>query len=462
MKSGTSAGIAVIGVLAGVMAGLALTGTALDAQEAGKAASPATRNFAIVGARIVTLAGPPIESGTVVVRDGTIAAVGDTVDVPSDAQQIDGKGLHVYPGFFDAVTQLGLTEFSSVGATVDVTETGAYNPQLVAATAVHPSSEHIPVARANGVTHAVAAPGISGGGGGFGGSGTTMGGQASAIHLDGWTVEEMLIRKSVGIVVNWPRLSTASFDVTTFSQRQRPFNEVKEEYDKRVTELGDWIERARRYQLATEKAADSTTRDLKLEALVPVVKGELPLLIVADLKREIRDAIAFCADRKLKLVLLRAREAAQVKDLLVKHQVPVILGPTQALPTSEDAPYDAPLTLPAELHKAGLKVSISTFNSSDSRTLPFEAGNAVAFGLPWEEALKAITVNPAEALGLGDRLGTLTAGKVANLIVTTGDPLEITTRVKHLFINGHPTTLDNRHERSYERWRSRPKASDTK
>ncbi len=418
-------------------------------------AQTAPKTYAIEGARIVTLAGPVIESGTIVIRDGRIAAVGAGIAVPAGATRIDGKGLHVYPGLFDAVTEIGLTEVGQgASGTVDTNETGGFNPQLVAASAVHPSSEIIPVTRANGVTHAVAVPGLSSSP--FGNA-SVIGGQASAISLAGWSVEEMLIQASVGVLVNWPRASTGTFDLTTLSPRQRPYSEVKAEYEKRVTELGDWIERARRYALARQQAAASTDRDLKLEALVPVVEGRRPLLVNATDARQIREAIAFCTERKLKMVLLGGDAALSQKDALVKHAIPVILGPTQALPGSEDDPYDAPYARAALLTAAGIKVSISTFNAADSRTLPYEAGHAVGYGLKWEDALRAITINPAQALGLADRVGTLEVGKLANLIVTTGDPLEITTMVKHLFINGEPTSLDNKHLRSYEHWRSRPK-----
>jgi imidazolonepropionase-like amidohydrolase len=237
---------------------------------------------------------------------------------------------------------------------------------------------------------------------------------------------------------------------------------VKQEYDKRVADLNDWFERASRYRLAMQKAAAATDRDLKLDALVPALAGETPVLINASTARQIRDAVAFAQKWKLRMVLLGADDALETSELLVKHAVPVILGPTQALPQQEDEPYDAAYALAGALHKAGVKVSISTFSAANSRTLPFEAGHAVAYGLPWEEALRAITINPAQALGLADRLGTLEAGKLANLIVTSGDPLEIATGVRHVFVNGQPVALTNRHTESYERWKSRPRPAATR
>ena len=203
-------------------------------------AAPASSIYAITNAKVYTLAGPPLENATVLIRDGKIAAVGTSVEIPKDAQIIDAKGLEVYPGLFDPITQMGLSEISAVSATVDSSETGLYNPDVVAADAVLPASAHIPVTRADGITHVIAAPGS--GGFDFFGSAGVIGGQASAIHLSGWTIDEMLIRKSVAMVLHWPRLETRSFDFSTFSVRQRPFTEVKAEYDKRVNELADWIE----------------------------------------------------------------------------------------------------------------------------------------------------------------------------------------------------------------------------
>ena len=264
--------------------------------------------YAIRGGKVYTLAGPPLENATVVIREGKIAAVGPQVEVPAGAQIIEAKGLEVYAGFFNPVTQIGLTEISQVSATNDVAEVGAYNPELVAATAVNPASAHIPVTRASGITHVVDTPGI--GGLDFSGGASVISGQASAIHLSGWTIDEMLVRRTVAMVVNWPTLQTRSFDLSTFTVRQRPFSEVKQEYDKKVNDLTDWLERVRHYAQAKEKGSPAKfERDLKLEALVPAVKGELPVLVVADRAREIRNAIEFCDAQKLKMILAGGAEA---------------------------------------------------------------------------------------------------------------------------------------------------------
>ena len=415
--------------------------------------------YALTHAKIFTLAGAPIEDGTLVIKDGKIAAVGANVEVPAGAQVIDAKGLQIYPGLFDPVTQMGLSEISAVNATVDSTETGPYNPDVVAATAVSPSSEHIPVTRASGITEVLTVP--DSGGFDSGGARGVIGGQASAIHLSGWTINDMLIKKSVAMVISWPVIETRTFDFATFSRKEKPFTEAKQEYEKQVNELTDYLERARHYAQAMGHGGPSDFhRDLKLEALAPVVRGQLPVLVFANRARDIRNAVEFCDKQKLKMILAGGEEAYKVKDLLRSKGIPVILRPMLSLPMDEDDAYDRLLSQPAELAAAGVKFAFGSFDNSFARRLGQQAANAVAYGLPYDEALKAVTVYPAEIFGVADQVGTLKTGKVANIIVTNGDPLELTTEVKFLFIKGQRTPLDNRHQRLYEKYLNRPKAAN--
>ncbi|HYX00430.1 MAG TPA: amidohydrolase family protein [Candidatus Elarobacter sp.] len=423
---------------------------------AGAQAAPSS-TYAITHAKIFTLAGSAIEDGTVVFRDGRITAVGAGIEIPAGAQVTDAKGLQVYPGIFDSITQMGLREIGAVSASVDSTETGNYNPDVVAATAVSPSSEHIPVTRAAGITEVLAVPGS----GGFdsGGSNSVIGGQASAIHLAGWVIDEMLIKKSAAMVIRWPEIETQTFDFATFSRKEKPYTEAKQEYDKQVNEITDWLERARHYAQAMEKGSPAKyDRDLKLEALAPVVRRELPVLVFADRAREIRNAVEFCEKQELRMILAGGAEAYKVKDLLRSKGVPVILRPMLTLPPDEDDPYDRLLSQPAELAAAGVKFAIASFDNSFARRLGQNAANAVAHGLPYDEALKAVTIYPAQIFGLGDQIGTIEQGKLANLIVTNGDPLELTTDVKYLFIRGQLTSLENRHLHLYEKYLKRPKS----
>lgn len=423
------------------------------------AQTQSSNTYAITHAKIFTLAGSPIEDGTLVIRDGKIAAVGASVEVPAGAQVIDAKGLQVYPGLFDPITQMGLREIGAVSATVDSSETGSFNPDVVAATAVSPSSEHIPVTRAAGITEALAVPGS----GGFdsGGARGVLGGQASAIHLAGWAIEEMLLKKSAAMVLNWPRIETRSFDFETFSRKEKPYTEAKQEYEKQVNELTEWLERARHYSQAMEKSsAGKYDRDLKLEALVPVIRGELPLLVFADRARDIRNAVEYCDKQNLRMILAGGDEAYKVKDLLRSKSIPVVLRPVLTSPVDEDDPYDRLLSQPAELAAAGVKLAFGSFDNSFARRLGQNAANAVAYGLPYDEALRAVTVNPAQILGLGNQIGTLETGKIANVIITNGDPLEISTDVRYLFIKGQLTSTNNRHKSLYEKYLNRPKAAN--
>jgi imidazolonepropionase-like amidohydrolase len=422
------------------------------------AQSPAPASYAITHAKIFTLTGPPIEDGTVVIDNGKIVAVGSTVDVPAGAQVIDGKGLQIYPGFFDSVTQMGLREIGAVGATVDETETGDFNPDIVAATAILPSSEHITVTRAAGITEVLAVP-ASGGMDSFGAAGL-IGGQASAIHLAGWTIDDMLIKKSAAMVINWPTIETKSFDFTTFSVKEKPFSDAKQEYQKNVDELASWLERARHYAQAVGHAgAANYDRDVRLESLAPVVRGQLPVLVFADQERDIRNAVEFCDKQKLKMILAGGSEAYKVKDLLRSKNVPVILRPVLGEVSEEDDPYDRLLTQPAELTAAGVKFAFASFDNSFARRLGQNAANAVAHGLSYDDALKAVTLYPAQIFGLSDQLGTLQTGKIANLIVTNGDPLELTTDVRYLFIRGQLTSMDNKQLRLYQKYNNRPKVN---
>ncbi len=414
----------------------------------------APTSYAIKGGKVFTLAGPAIENGTVLIRDGKIDAVGAGIAIPQDAQVIDATGLEVYPGMFDPVTQIGLNEVSAVSATVDVSELGDYNPELVAATAVNPASAHIAVTRANGITEVIAAPGTTG----FDlQSGGLIAGQASAFNLAGWTMDEMQINRSVAMVINWPSIQTRTFDFATFSIKEKPYADVKKEYDKAVNTLGDWMDRARHYAQAKEKGSPALyERDLKLEALVPVVQGKLPVLVVADEARDIRNAVAFCTKQNLRMILGSGAEAWKVKELLKEKKIPVVLAPTNRLPEQEDTPYDKPYTEPSELFAAGIPIAFSSFGTAFSRRLPQYAGTAVAYGLPHDEALKAVMLNAAQMFGLADQLGTLETGKIANVIVTSGDPLELQTQVRYLFIKGQLTSTDNKHRELYEQYRKRP------
>ncbi len=400
------------------------------------------------------ISGPPYV-GSLLIEDGKIQAIGSELPIPESATKIDATGLHVYPGLFDAMSQAGLVEIGSVQATNDSSEMGTYNPQLRATTAVHPASELIPVTRANGLTHALIVPGIDGDG--------VIAGQAAVLDFDGWTVEEMTLRPDVAMVLYWPEIQTRSFDFATFSVRETPFKEAEDKAKEQQQELRDWLQAARHYGQAKAAGSQRLERNLKLEALGETLSSGRPVILVADRKGDIEAAVEFAEQEGFPMILAGGREAWKVKQLLAKKKIPVILGRVQSLPRNDDDSYARPFRTAGELVKAGIKIAFGSSagggfgpgGAHSARTLPYEAATACAFGLSREEALKALTLNPAQIFGLDDQLGTLEAGKIANLMITDGDPLEIQTQVLHVIIDGREVSTDNRHRKLYERYRGR-------
>lgn len=401
------------------------------------AAGAVAQTFAIRGGTVHTLAGAPFV-GTVVISGGRIQAVGEDVAIPAGAETIDATGRHVYPGMIDAMSLLGLTEVESLGVTNDMREQGNFNPQLQAATAIHPASELIPVARANGITLSITAP--QGGNGG-------IAGQAALVGLDGWTVEEMSVEPDAAMVVNYPVLSTGG-------RGGRRAGE--ERYAEQVSTLDEWMEAGREYARAREAGAE-VHRDLALEAMARVVSGEMPVLLSADGERNIRNAVEWAEEQGIRYAITGGRDAWRIADWLAERDVGVILSLTQAMPSGPDGAYDEMYAGPGKLYEAGVKIAFATFGAADSRTLPYQAAQAVPYGLPVEAAIEAVTKNAAEMLGFDDRVGTLEVGKLANVIVTDGNPLEIQTEVTDLFILGRSVDTDNRHRELYEEYRARPR-----
>jgi imidazolonepropionase-like amidohydrolase len=399
--------------------------------------------FLLRGGTVHPVSGPELAGASVLVRDGRIAEIGVKVAAPKGVRVVDLKGLHVYPGMIDAATQLGLTEIGAVAETNDINELGFFKPHLRALTAVNPASEHIPVTRANGVTTALVQPG-----------GGVITGQAALIHLDGWTPQEMAVRAVAAIRLDYPQIAAARGGAGS----RTSFADARRRYQEQVRELNEFFEAARRYQKA-KAAGAAIAPDPKLEAMLPALEGKLPVLIRADREKTIREALQFAAKQKIRMVLHHGDDAWKVAAELKAQDVPVILGPTQALPPREDDPYDRAFTVAADLYKAGVKFAFGTFGptaETNPRSLPYQAATAAAFGLPYDEALRSVTLRPAEILGVGGEIGSIEKGKLADLIVTDGDPLEVRTQVRHVFIAGHAADLDNRHYRLYQKYLNRP------
>ena len=410
-------------------------------------AQQAANVFVIRNAKIVTVTGATIERGSVLIRDGKIAEVGARVTAPSNAKVIDATGLSVYPGLINCGTSLGLTEIGSIQETRDTTELGDFNPHMRAIVAVQPHSELIPVSRANGVTTAITRPG-----------GRLVSGQSALINLDGWTWQEMTVKTPAAMAMEYPRAPRGRG--AAFAQAEGA-NNIAQLRDRQLNALRQKLEDAQAYAKAKEaRAADKGLPprpvDHVLEALIPVVKGELPVLMVANAEREIKGAIEIADKYKLKLIISGAADAWKVASTLKEKNIPVIIGPVTDLPNNEDDDYDINYSHAAKLHKAGVKFAFQTDDAAYARNLPYQAGTSAAFGLPKDEALKAVTIYPAQIFGVDKLLGSIEVGKMANLIVTDGDPLEFKTNVKQMFINGKPVDLSSRHTKLYDKFKDRP------
>ena len=404
----------------------------------------------IRNATIVPVSGPRIQNGSIVLRGDRIEAVGPNVAAPSDARVIDGTGLFVYPGMIDGGTQLGLTEIGSVPGGEDTQEIGDFNPQNVALTAVNPHSELIPVTRVNGVTTAIT-----------GAEGGLISGQAGLIDLVGWTPGEMAARRQAAMVVSYPSLGGGGFGGGGggVGGAQRSDTERREELDRRTRSLRSYFADAKAYadvkrRLATNGGVSRVNP--AMEAMVPVMRGEMPVVFDVTTADQIRGVLALADTFGIKVVLRGAREAWRVADTLAMRKVPVIVGPLTTVPGAED-PYDMTYANPGVLARAGVTIAFQTSDAANSRNLPYNAALAVAHGLDADAALRALTINAAEIFGVADRSGSLAPGKVANVVVTTGDPMDVRSVVRYLFIRGQSVSLDDRHTRLYEQFRARPR-----
>ena len=393
---------------------------------------------AITGGKLLTITHGTIENGVIVLENGKITAVGPAAStkVPKDAQVFDAKGMTVYPGLFDAETQLGLVEVEADENSSDVAEkSDEIFPQMRVVDAFHAETARIPVERINGVTNAIVAPAAQ----------DSVAGQDALIQLYGKDRSAMIIAPDIALAMNFEgdvrRRGSAPGSFKFPATRMGLASQLRQTFLDTQNYMAEKAEAAK----PDHKGAPPKT-DLKFEALIPYLKGEKPVVFGAYESYEVEVAMSIAKEFNLKVILNHVTHAQDLLDTIASYKVPVIVGSIYDPPEANER-YDAVFSLPAELQNRGVKIALSSLSNgpnSDSRNLPYAAGYAVAYGLPYDEAMKAITLNPAEMFGVGDKLGSLDIGKVANVVIANGDPLDVRTSVQQVFIEGVAIPMTSR------------------
>ena len=424
---------------------------ALALQDLTHKAAPQEGPVLIVGATIHPISSEVIEEGWILFDEGRITELGKGRPERDQARTIDATGKHVWPGLVSAYSHLGLVEISAVRASDDVTEAGDVNPEVRAAVAINPDSTLLPVTRSNGILTFASFP--------------TRGlvpGRPCVMRMDGWTWEDMALDSDYGLVVQWPRLRPARSWWGDDEDETDPLEEARAAQRK----IEDLFDAAGAYLAARDADSASVPLDLGFEAMrdvLPAFAGERPepVFALADDLDEIRSAVEFAARRRLKLVIVGGRDALACADLLRAHDVPVIVNGVYRLPKRDDSPYDEPFRLPADLEQAGVRWCLASGEeTAHERNLPYGAALAVAHGLDADAAVRAITLSAARILGVDDRVGSLEVGKEATLIVTDGNPLEVTTRIERAYVQGRAIDLSNKQTKLAEKYREKYRQLD--
>lgn len=404
------------------------------------------RPVALIGGTVHTVSGATLPGATVVFDKGIITAIvadgsanGGTA-IPQDAERIDVSGKHVFPGLIDANSSMGLTEIGSVAGSNDLEETGRINPNIRAEVGVNPESELIPVARSGGV--AITATSASGG---------LISGTAAAMMTDGWTWEEMTLKAPIGLVVNWPSMTY---------RRPRSGRQTREEWQKQrdveLKVLSETFATARAYLKAREADTPKHDPDLRWEAMIPVLQKKVPVWVNADEVAQIQSAVSWAEQEGVNLVIVGGNDAWRVAGLLKEKRIPVIYTNVLSSPARRFEAYDLVYSTPSKLAEAGVAFCIAGERSpSFSRNINHQAATAAAFGLPKDEALKAVTLYAAQILGIADRVGSLEKGKDATLMITDGDPLELSTSVLQVYIQGRKADMRDKHKQLYGKYQEK-------
>lgn len=403
-------------------------------------AKPQSKPIVITGATIHVGNGQVINNGYIAFDKGKITAIGEgTSSNTAGSEIINAAGKHIYPGFIVPVTDLGLVEYESVKATLDETETGSINPHVRSLIAYNTDSKIIPTVRSNGVLLAQTTP-----------QGGLISGQSSVMMLDGWNWEDAVLKADVAIHLNWPIIATRGFGGgAPAPQSPAAATEAQERNQKAIDDLYKYFSEAKAYA-ELPKAAVTNTRFAAMKGLFD---GSKKLFINVNASKDILKAVAFTQKFGVKTVIVGGNEAYLVADVLKDNSIPVIIEETQALPANNDDDVYLPYKMPKILQDAGVSYALTGVGSWRQRNLPFEAGNAVGYGLTKEQALSMITLNTAKILGIDKTVGSLETGKDATLFISKGDALDmISLDVENAFIKGKNINLDNLHKQLYKRY----------
>lgn len=404
-----------------------------------------SKPLVLKGGKLLTITHGTVENGVLIMQDGKIVAVAaaGSVKIPKEARIIDVTGMTVYPGLIDSETNLGLVEISSEVSSKDTGEpSDEIMPQLHVYDAFHAESELIAVARLNGITNAVVAPENT----------DTLPGQDCFIQLDGRSAEQMLLLRDIALPLNFTgeQRRNESWEKRKYpSTRMGMAAQIRQALLDTQHYREEWLAYERKKANPSDdkdKTPTTPKRDLKFEALLPYLEGKKTIVLAAEQASDLEAAVNLAREFNLKFVLNHLSHSQPVLDYVAGLKVPVIVGPIYQEPKPDER-YDAVYSLPAQLYKRGVQIAFASYSAHDVRNLPYQAGYATAFGLPYEEALKAITINPAQIWGVSDKLGSLEVGKNANVVVANGDPLDLKTDVKQVFIEGREIPMTSRQTR---------------
>lgn len=397
--------------------------------------------IALRGATIHTVTNGVIENGTIIFEAGRITAVGANLAIPAGTRIVDVTGKHIYPGLIDAYSTVGIAEIGAVDMSNDINEVGDFNPNVRTDVAVNAESRHIGTSRSQGVLTTLTTPG-----------GGLISGMSSAMALEGWTWEEMSLESAAALNVNWPEPNQRGGRFGGGGGFGGGQGGTRVTYEQRVQQLKDYFAEARAYRDAVA-AGEKVRTDPRFMAMIPALNREIPVVVSANGASQINDAITWATQENLRLIIRGGDDAIHVADRLRAENIPVILTSTMDAPNRAHEGYDAAYSRAAQLHQAGVKFAISGgAGSLYTDRLPYEAGVAVAFGLPEEEAIKAVTINAAELMGLSDRLGSLEVGKQATLLITTGTPIDTKSDILQAYIQGRELDMNDIQKHFFEKY----------